>query len=433
MPRLIITLIIFAACTVTLPVAAQENPDLSGEFFPVLQQGDNPLLKPGISIGPDNLDQYTRWLDEAVIERIRSDDYRITLGEGLDFPVHPRYEEATLRHVGEPALDTESGDLSNYQQGRPFPLLEMADPQGGVKAAWNMRYSYAPDETETAHFIWRYRDMVKGKLERTLQMYGAILRYQHRHSHEPVPALESNPAELFSALYLRVNSPQDIRNTQLLIHRAEKDTDPEQAWMYLNTQRRVKRISTGQKTDAFLGSDIMIEDFLGYNGRIVDMEWTLLGSDEQLLPMYAHNQLELSGQEAGEDGFRDIVFAGRGECFPQVTWQLRKVYQLQSIPRDSRHPLSRRHYIIDAATFAPVLTRIYDRSGKLWKLGIAALSHSDHHTPANRDWQGAITDGVSMIDLQASHCTTLNLNSRLARSPLSQKGFTSSYLRQMGR
>ena len=30
------------------------------------------------------------------------------------------------------------------------------------------------------------------------------------------------------------------------------DTEPEQAWMYLNTQRRVKRIATGQKTGAFL-------------------------------------------------------------------------------------------------------------------------------------------------------------------------------------
>ena len=33
----------------------------------------------------------------------------------------------------------------------------------------------------------------------------------------------------------------------------------------------------------------MIEDFLGYNGRIRDMEWKLLSSGESLLPMYGHN------------------------------------------------------------------------------------------------------------------------------------------------
>jgi hypothetical protein len=89
--------------------------------------------------------------------------------------------------------------------------------------------------------------------------------------------------------------------------------------------------------------------------------------------------------------------------------------------------------VIDAATFAPVLTRIYDRSGELWKLGIVALSDSAHHTTENKTWQGAITDGVSMIDLQAEHCTTLNLKSRMAATPLRHKSFNTSYLRQMGR
>ena len=433
MARLIPKLLFIIAFAGAADVGAQETRGVSEEFSPVLTDGDNPLLATGTTIGADNLELYRPWLDEVVAERISAGDFQVTLGPRLDFPVHPRYLEATERYAGEPNLELEPGELASYQAGRPFPALDAADPQAGVKAAWNMRYAYAPDETETAHFIWRYRDMTKGKLERTLKMYGAILRYQYRHSHEPVPALENNPANLFSAIYLRVNSPQDIRNTQLLIRRAEKDTAPEQAWLYLNTQRRVKRIATGQKTDAFLGSDIMIEDFLGYNGRIMDMEWTLLGSGEMLLPMYAHNQLDLGEQESSEGGYKDIVFAGAGDCFPQVTWQLRKVYQLQAVPRDKRHPLSKRHYIIDAATFNPVLTRIYDRGGQLWKLGVAALSHSGHHRPDNQEWQGAITDGVSMVDLQARHCTILNLNSRLAKAPLRHKAFSTSYLRQMGR
>ncbi len=430
MPALLLSLLLFASSAISVPANAEGLPE---EFSPTLQDGNIPLLQPGTTINSSNLDQYTHWLDESVIARIRANEYQITLGPTLNFPTHPRYVEATASHVGETRIGAEPGELLNYQAGRPFPNLDPDDPQAGTKAAWNMRYSYTPDETETAHFIWRYRNMEKDKIERTLTMYGAILRYKHRHSHQPIPELESNPSQLFSALYLLVKGPQDIRNTQLLIHRAESDSDDEQAWMYLNTQRRVRRISTGQKTDAFLGSDIMIEDFLGYNGRIKDMEWKLLGSDELLLPMYGHNQLDLSSQEADDEGYKDIVFAGKGSCFPDVTWQLRKVYHLEAIPRDSRHPLSKRHYIIDAATFSPVLTRIYDRTGKLWKLGIAGVSHSDFHAPENKNWQGVITDGVSMIDLQAAHCTTLNMKSRLAKKTLSQKMFNTAYLRQMGR
>lgn len=406
---------------------------LQEEFVPRLQEAGSPLLAAGTTISSENVEQYTNWLDESVIALIRAGSFQVTLGEQQDFPTHPRYLKATADNAGLTNIGTDAGKLANYNGGRPFTHLDVQDHMAGVKAAWNMRYTYAPDETETAHFIWRYRDMRKDKLERTLTMYGAILRYTHRHTHDPIPSLENNPANLYSAIYLRVSSPQDIRNTQLLIHRAEDDTEPEQAWMYLNTQRRVKRIATGQKTDAFLGSDIMIEDFLGYNGRIVDMEWSYLGSDEQLLPMYGRNTLDLGQQEADAAGYRDIEFAGKGHCFPHVTWQLRRVHHLQAEPKDTRHPLSRRHYIIDAATFSPLVTRIYDRVGGLWKLGIAAARHSGYHTPENEAWQGAITDGVSMIDLQAEHCTTLAIKSRMAVKPLRHKSFTTSYLRQMGR
>ena len=409
------------------------DPMVEQTFSPPLSDHKHPLLAPGKVINQANVEQYSSWLDGTLTDRILAGELQITLGDQLEFPVHPRYLEATRQHIGQTRLGTNPGELSNYAGGRPFLNLAESDPQSGLKAAWNMRYSYAPDETETAHFIWQYRDMAKNRLERTLHMYGAILRYKHRHSHSPLPELENNPSDLYSALYLRVNSPQDIRNTQLLIHRADDDTKPEQAWIYFNTQRRVKRIATGQKTDAFLGSDIMIEDFLGYNGRIMDMGWQFKGSGELLLPMYAHNAQDLSNSKPDKEGYRDIPFAGQGGCFPHVTWQLRKVYHLEAFPKDKNHPLSKRHYIIDAATFSPVLTQIYDRPGKLWKLGIVAISHSGFHTPENANWQGAIVDGVSMIDLQARHCTTLQIKSRMAPKPLRNKTFTTAYLRQMGR
>jgi hypothetical protein len=422
-----------AATLLSLQTGAEVPAEIEDEFTPVLLGAGDPLLAPGGIIDSDNVDQYVPWLDEAVADNLRAGNVQITLGVPLDFTAHPAYVEATAGNPGITGIGSDPGRIAGYQAGRPFPALDSQDPLAGTKAAWNMRYAYAPDETETAHFTWRYRDMRRDKLERTINMYGAILRYTHRHSHEPIPTLDDNPAGLFSALYLRVDKPQDIRNTQLLIHRAEIDTEPEQAWMYLNTQRRVKRIATGQKTDAFLGSDIMIEDFLGYNGRIVDMEWTYLGSGELLLPMYGHSQLDLAGQEPDSEGYRDIGFGGKGSCFPEVTWQLRRVHRLEAAPKNADHPLSRRHYVIDAATFTPVLTRIYDRAGELWKLGIVALSDSAYHTQENRDWQGAITDGVSMIDLQAEHCTTLNLKSTMAAKPLRHKSFNTSYLRQMGR
>jgi len=430
-------------CTLLIAGGFIVNQSLAGEpdasrsqaiFTPLLPDVAQPALASGNQINSNNVAHYSRWLDGALDALIRNDKLTISLGPALDFPVHPNYLEATLKHQGEASIDPLTGDISSYHSGRPFSQpLEVDDPLSGLKAAWNMRYAYAPDEIETASFIWQYKDMEREKLERTLKMYGAILRYQHRHTHEPMPEIESNPTDLYTAMYLRVNYPQDIRNTQLLIHRKEQDSASEQAWLYTNTQRRVRRLATGQKTDAFLGSDIMIEDFLGYNGRIKDMSWVFLGSDYLLLPMYAHTQLPLADSPQDAEGYQPINFSGQGNCFPDVSWQLRKVLRLEALPKDKHHPLSKRHYIIDAATFTPVLGLIYDNAGKLWKLSIAAMSHSGFHAPQNATWQGVINDGVSMIDLQANHCTTLQIKSQLSAKPLSHRHFTVQHLRAMGR
>jgi len=409
------------------------NTPLEHEFNPPLNSYDPALLKAGVTIDGTNLDRYRQWLDAPIAQLVGEGSLTIELGEPLQIPVHPNYLQASINNRNATTIGTAPGEIHDYAGGRPFLDLDASDPLAGVKAAWNMRYAYAPDETETEQFNWQYRDMRKDNIERTLEMYGAILRYKYRHTNPPLPALENNPSNLYTALYLQVKAPQDIRNTQLLIHRNEVDSATEQAWMYMSSQRRVRRLATGQKTDAFLGSDIMIEDFLGYNGRIMDMHWQYLGSDEMLLPIYGHSQLKDWSEPADESGFQLIEFAGAGHCFPRVTWQLRKVHHLEATPVDTSHPLSKRHYVIDAATFAPLLGRIYDNAGKLWKLSVVAASSSALHRTESLPWQGLMTEAVGMVDLQAEHCTTLQLKSRLAPKPLRNRQFTTQHMRSQGR
>jgi hypothetical protein len=406
---------------------------LDNEFDPVLTNGSLMVFQAGKVIDQSNVSQYRQWLDGSIADLVTSKALTITLGRPLVIPVHPNYRRATSNNSDRTTIGTEPGQLLGYAGGRPFLDLDLNDPLAGIKAAWNMRYSYAPDEVETEKFHWQYRDMKKDSIERRLKMYGAILRYKYRHTNEPIPELENNPYNLYTALYLQVKAPQDIRNTQLLIHRNEVDSATEQAWMYMSSQRRVRRLATGQKTDAFLGSDIMIEDFLGYNGRIMDMQWSYLGSDELLVPIYGHSELTDWQQPADQSGHQLIEFAGHGHCFPKVTWQLRKVHHVEATPNDPSHPLSKRHYIIDAATFAPLLGRIYDNAGQLWKLSLIAASSSELYSEETLSWQGLITEAVSMVDLQAQHCTTLQLKSRQATAPLRNRSFTTQNMRSQGR
>ena len=174
----------------------------------------------------------------------------------------------------------------------------------------------------------------------------------------------------------------------------------------------------------------MIEDFLGFNGRIMDMDWTYLGIQWMLMSLYKHNDIYPS--ENNGESFTPVAYTGQGKCFPDVTWQLRQVHLLDAVPRDPNHPLSRRRFFIDAQGFGPPLIKIYDRAKRLWKLGIIGVSGSRHY-PDSTDWHGGIVTTVAMIDLQAKHCTTMQLRPSIPEEPLSPNQFSVQQLRSKGR
>ncbi len=426
-------LTLLALVCATVNATAQQSDSFTVNLDELASMSPPPA---GTVISSTNVSQYAEFIDNDIAALIAKDQLSITVGATNAFAVHEDYVMASLRNEETVSLGDRPGVINNYVAGRPFPapLLE-DDPRAGDKAAWNMRYSYAPDENEVKKFIWQYKNMTRGKLERTLEMYGSMLRFNHRHTHEPKPSLPNNKSEIFNALYLRVDRPQDVRNTQLLVHRQEDDTRSEKARLYSATQRRVRVLATGQTTDAFLGSDIMIEDFLGFNGRIMDMDWRYLNSKWMLVPYYRHNELpkETLDKKRNDNGFQLVDFHGQGACFPNVTWQVRKVHLVEAAPTNKQHPLSKRLFYIDSQGYGSSLVKIYDRASKLWKIGMAAVSDSDFHHPENKEWRGGITDAVSMIDIQAGHCTTIQMLPTLPTKPLRPSQFTPQQLRAVGR
>ncbi|WP_354470437.1 DUF1329 domain-containing protein [Marinobacterium sp. MBR-109] len=366
-------------------------------------------LQPGMTINQSNVDQFKDALDPAMYMFVKNGDTEIKVGETTDFSLHPSYVEATRKYSADVQLGAGHGEISPTVAGRPFPQEpSLDDPRAGEKLAWNYKYGYNwGDSAAIMPFYWTTRDMASGKKERTIKMNFHFLNFTHRTSQEPYPKIEPNPSELFRGIYVQVLEPYDVKDTQLLIHRFEDDTKVDNAYLYLGFQRRVRRLSTGQTTDAFLGTDVMIEDFEGYNGRISDMKWTYKGTKHLLMPMYNHNEMELDTEtHQDEDGYQVIAFGGKGGCFPNITWQLRKVYVVESEPVDPNHPISKREHYMDAQTFIIPRNITYDRKGDMWKSWTIGQAHPDHHLPVNKGTGVAIDDSFTMIDIQAQHCTT---------------------------
>jgi len=388
----------------------------------------------GTKITSENVDDYGDIIDSVLIEQIKRGDVEIEVGEPFSLDPHAAYIAATNKYGGQTKLGVEIGELLNYTAGRPFPgEPSLDDPRMGEKMAWNMRYAYGGDNGAIPEMYWYYRDMRQDKLERTLEFSASKMNFMHRVVMEPTPNVKDNSYDLQSAIHLEAYEPPDVSGTALLLFYNDDDRKVEQGWMYVPLLRRVRRVATQQKTDAFLGSDIMIEDFLGYSGRIMDMTWSYLGETYVLLPIYRHDSMEVSDKKARKYDYHLIDFHGRAACYPKITWQLRKAYIVEAQPLRKSHPISKRRFYVDAQTYGTPYGLIYDKAGELWKIGIGGVSHPDHHLAENKGSGVPLLDSSVMIDVQARHCTTIQMLTRINVKRMKVKDFHPGVLNQRGR
>jgi len=415
-------------------VILSANVALAGDFDFDTAQIQEMAPPPGTVINAANVAQYKQILDPDIADLIAKDWLSIPVGEPVSFDPHPNYVAATQKYGGQAQMGEGAGALQNYTAGRPFPgELSTDDPRAGDKLAWNMRYAFAGDSGAIPEMYWGYRDMRSGQLERTLTFSASAMRFRYRHVVEPTPDLARNPYDVYNAITLTAEDPADVGGTRLLMFYNADDNADEQGWMYIPTLRRVRRIATTARTDSFLGSDLMIEDFLGYSGRIKDMTWHFKGSSFVMLPMYRHDQVELSSLKAAHGDYHFVDFNGKASCFPKVTWQLRKVWVIEGSPVRADHPLSKRFFYVDTQTSFPVLGKTYDRGGLLWKIGMAGLAHPDYHLPENQGSGVPLLDTSTMVDLQNMHCTTLQMMAVINPKSVKQKDFEPSELSVTGR
>lgn len=427
------------AATAALSTAAlaATDQDVDNSFYPYKNGVPSFAgLTVGMTINQSNVDQFKEILDPAMYQFVKNGDTEIKVGETTSYDLHQSYVDATKANLSTVKLGEQTGQLSGSNAGRPFPEEpSLDDPRAGEKLAWNYKYGYNwGDSAAIMPFYWKFRNMDSGKLERTLKFNFHFLNFTHRTQQAPTPAITPNPSNLFRGIYVQVLEPFDVKNTQLLIHRFEDDLKRDNAYLYLGFQRRVRRLSSGQVTDSFLGSDVMIEDFEGYNGRISDMNWTYKGTRMMLMPMYNHNDMQLDTEtHVDDEGYQVVAFGGKGNCFPEITYQLRKVYEVESAAVDSNHPISKRQHFIDAQTFTIPRNITYDRKGDMWKSWSIGQAHPDHHLPQNKGTGVAIDDAFTMIDVQAQHCTTGQFKGIVDASLTPEDKMTVQNLRASGR
>ncbi len=326
----------------------------------------------GDRISYDRIDELRPWLPP---EFWSHRDFFFYEGMALEIgPAHRDYApaaaylDATTRFAHQARLGPDDS-LEGYVAGQPFPIDDVdcrRDPRAGAKIMWDFDYQWHGDGAAT-HFYYSYWD--RGE-QLPLFFEGTSKTIQL--SHRVEPAYRERGGDLFrgehrkNARGIEVTAPFDARGTALLSYRYKSSDRPpaeaqnDDTWVYVPSFRRVRRVSTAQRTDAVVGTDFTFDDLFSFDGIVPQYEWTCLREAEILAP--TNTRVRAYPYQRNHD------FGPYGLSYADDRWELRHALVVRMVPKNADHPYQRKDLYLDRQTLVPLYSFAYDRKGELWKI-----------------------------------------------------------------
>ena len=192
--------------------------------------------------------------------------------------------------------------------------------------------------------------------------------------------LEVQQAGMGDRSLIIFDRPRDVAGTAFLSH--TKIAKPDDQWLYLPALKRVKRISSANKSGPFMGSEFAYEDLVSQEVEKYQYEW-----------------------------LRDEP-CGTLSCFV-----------IARIPVYENSGYTRQVVWVDAQEYRPMKTDFYDRKESLLK----TLVFADYRQYLGRYWRSA---RMEMTNHQTGKNTVLDFAEYTFQSGLTESDFTSGKLKR---
>ena len=176
------------------------------------------------------------------------------------------------------------------------------------------------------------------------------------------------------------NSPNDVKGTAFLSF-SHPETNDEQ-WLYLPALKRVKRISSRNKSGSFMGSEFSFEDFTSFE-----------------IEKYDYNYLK-------DENINGL------DCFV-----------VEQFPKDKYSGYKRRIVWIDKAEYRTQKVEFYDRKNSLLK----TLTFSDYNQYVEKFWRAS---KLEMVNHQSGKSTLLAWKNYQFQKGLADKDFNKNALKR---
>ena len=327
---------------------------------------------------------------------------RLEVGPAFrDYSPPPVYQDATAKHRGQARIGPDES-LEDYTAGQPFPMDEIdckGDPSAGIKVAWNFDYRWQ-GTGQGGHALYSYWD--RGE---ELPLYYEGTAKQVWLAHRPEPAYADKGGDLFRgelrklAYGVEVLAPFDAKGIALINYRYKSSDGPQSGarnddtWVYVPTLRRVRRISTAQRTDAVSGTDFTFDDFSGFFGIPTQYNWQCLGRMDVLATV--------NSKVKAYPYTRDHSFGPYGLSFADDRWEMRHAIKIQFVPKNPDHPYKKKVLYIDANTAEMLYSFAYDHKDELWKVIYHNKVWSGDSHDFYEQWEGVPEplDDISVADV----------------------------------
>jgi hypothetical protein len=362
----------------------------------------------GSKVTKANADEARDFVSEGVLWAVKNGmDMDIVPYEKIAMP--STYLEATEAYGSQTSL-ADDNRLENWVAGKPFPMIDPNDPKAPVKIMYNFQNTHYFSDDLGLHLVDADTGSlyVDAKGSRSYQVerhfvsdWLRVMQFQGRLHHEPKPAFEDNGDGTFrkSGLYPLIE-PFDLKGVGGISYRYTDLLRQDDTWLYLPSLRRVRRMSSAERSDALFGQDIDVDSYGGYAGQIPWFEWRLLGEKPMLASLHGRN---LPGKPCPGDG---------GMTFCE-SWEMRpSVYVIEGTPKVSNYAYSKRVIFVDKETNFVIYSDLYDNSGELWKLVLQNIRTSNRPNP-NVDYEypepRMFIYAFSVIDMQLMHGTRASI------------------------
>lgn len=344
------------------PAVADEVED-AGVITPQFAEGD--------ILTPDSVNKLKPFLPEQFWDNrdfFFYEGMQLRIGPTMrDYSNSPEFEAASTKYRGQARIGPDNS-LENYTAGRPFVTAEidcLGDPDAGVKIIWNFVSVGAGDgQASFFYSYWDRGEQLPLYYEGSGQTVKLAHRFEEKYAEQGGDIFRGEKRK--SAFGVTVDAPFDARGIQLLSYRykasdgTRAEARNDDTWVYVPTLRRVRRISTAQRTDAVAGTDFTFDDLRSFNGIVPQYEWTCLGERRMIAPM--------NTQEKAYPYDKDHNFGPYGLSFANDIWELREAFLVRMKPKNDDHPYHHKDIWIDKQTYTPLYSFAYDQKEELWKI-----------------------------------------------------------------